>query len=82
MPLDPHLDCRDVALATRRVLTRATGTGNALIAAEPAACLIACQRSHETRSQHASFNEHCRMCAEVTGETADACRQALADLRA
>ncbi|MFE9096672.1 hypothetical protein [Streptomyces sp. NPDC007264] len=76
------LDCADSVLATRRILTRATGPNGALLGAQLEACLIACQRSHEECSRHSAHHEHCRLCADATRQAADACRQALTALRA
>jgi hypothetical protein len=75
------LDCGDVVVATRRLLTRAAGDESALIAAQLEACLMACRRSHETCIQTAPAHEHCRLCAAATERAADACRQALEALR-
>ncbi|WP_328491601.1 hypothetical protein OHS59_01810 [Streptomyces sp. NBC_00414] len=75
------LDCGDVVLATRRVLTGATGTDAGLLAAQLEACMIACQLSHDACGLHAAHHEHCRLCAEATQQAADACRTALAGLR-
>lgn len=73
------LDCNDVAVATRRMITRATGDG--LLSAQLEACLIACRRSHEECSRHAEHHEHCRLCAAATSRAAEACRRALDALR-
>ncbi len=75
------LDCGDVVVATRRLLTRATGDDSALIAAQLEVCLMACRRSHETCSRTAAAHEHCRLCIAATDRAADACRQALKALR-
>jgi hypothetical protein len=75
------LDCGDVVVTTRRLLTRATGADSALIAAQLEVCLMACQRSHDTCSRTAAAHEHCRLCAAATQRAADACRQALEALR-
>src|SRR5260221_8839272 len=73
------LDCGDVVVATRRLLTRATGDDSALVAAQLEVCLMACRRSHETCSRTA--HEHCRLCVDATHRAADACRRALQALR-
>ena len=75
------LDCGDVVVTTRRLLTRATGDDSALIAAQLEVCLMACRRSHEACSRTAAAHEHCRLCAAATDRTADACRRALEALR-
>ncbi len=75
------LDCGDVVVATRRLLTRATGEDGALLAAQLEACLIACQRSHEACRRTADAHEHCRLCSEATQRAAEACRQALQAMR-
>jgi hypothetical protein len=75
------LDCGDVVVTTRRMLTRAAGDDSALIAAQLEVCLMACRRSHEACSRTAAAHEHCRLCADATQRAADACRQALQALR-
>ncbi|ETK32763.1 hypothetical protein [Microbispora sp. ATCC PTA-5024] len=75
------LDCGDVVVATRRLLTRATSDDSALIAAQLEVCLMACRRSHDACSRTASVHEHCRLCAAATDRAADACRRALDALR-
>lgn len=75
------LDCGDVVVATRRLLTRATDRDSALITAQLEVCLMACQRSHDTCSQTAAVHEHCRLCAEAADRAAQACRRALHVLR-
>lgn len=75
------LDCGDVLVATRRMLTRATADDNALIAAQLEVCLMACRRSHEACGRTASEHEHCRLCTDATSRAAEACRQALTALR-
>ncbi|WP_329246258.1 four-helix bundle copper-binding protein [Actinoallomurus sp. NBC_01490] len=75
------LDCGDVVVATRRLLTRATADDYGLIPAQLEVCLIACERSNETCSRTADVHEHCRLCATATGRAADACRRALDALR-
>jgi hypothetical protein len=75
------LDCSDVVVTTRRLLTRATGDDSALIAAQLEVCLMACQRSHEMCIRTAPAHEHCRLCAGATDRAAGACRRALEALR-
>jgi hypothetical protein len=75
------LDCGDALVATRRLLTRATGDDYGLIAAQLEVCLIACERSNETCSRTAGVHEHCRLCTVATRRAADACRSALDALR-
>ncbi len=75
------LNCGDVVVTTRRLLTRATSDDSILIAAQLEACLVACGRSHEACSQTAAAHDHCRMCAAATQRAADACSQALEALR-
>ncbi|MFC4011105.1 four-helix bundle copper-binding protein [Nonomuraea purpurea] len=75
------MDCGDVALATRRLLTRATREDSALVAAQLEVCLMACRRSHEACSRNAAAHAHCNLCAEATERAADACRRALQALR-
>lgn len=75
------LDCGDVVVATRRLLTRATADDYGLIAAQLEVCLIACQRSNETCSRTAGVHEHCRLCTAATRRAADACRRTLDALR-
>jgi hypothetical protein len=75
------LDCGDVVVTTRRLLTRAAGDDSALIAAQLEACLMACRRSHEACIQTAAAHEHCRLCTAATDRAADACRRALEALR-
>ena len=75
------LDCGDVVVTTRRMLTRAAGDDSALIAAQLEVCLMACRRSHEACSRTAAAHEHCRLCADATQRAADACRQTLQALR-
>ena len=84
---DPHLadavardmDCTDVVMATRRVLTRTAGTDRALVEAQIRACVVACERSTESCGRHAGHHEHCRVCAEATRRCADACRSLLTE---
>ncbi|WP_320775925.1 hypothetical protein [Streptomyces sp. CRN 30] len=76
-----NLDCADVAVATRRVLTRGSTPDPALLTAQVEACLIACERSRDLCGRHAARHEHCRICAEVTGRAADVCRDVLAAAR-
>jgi hypothetical protein len=71
------MDCADVAETTRRVLTRGTGPGSALLSAQLESCVVACERSHEHCSQHVQHHAHCRMCSEATRRCAEICRQAL-----
>ncbi|WP_433190372.1 four-helix bundle copper-binding protein [Actinoallomurus sp. CA-150999] len=75
------LDCGDVVVATRRMLTRATGDDSALIAAQLEVCLMACLRSHDSCIRTAAAHEHCRLCAAATERAAEACRRALQALR-
>ena len=75
------LDCGDVVVATRRLLTRASGDDSALIVAQLEICLMACLRSNETCSRTAAVHEHCRLCTAATRRAADACRRALEALR-
>src|SRR5512139_119399 len=75
------LDCNDVAVATRRMITRARG-GDGLLSIQLEACLLACERSHDECGQHSAHHEHCRLCAAATRRAADACRRALDTLRA
>ncbi|WP_405573616.1 hypothetical protein OG418_49385 [Streptomyces phaeochromogenes] len=79
--ISQDLDCADVTMATRRVLTRGSSHDAALLTAQVEACLIACRRSHDTCSQHADHHEHCRICADATERAADACREILAAVR-
>jgi hypothetical protein len=72
------LDCADVTLATLRVLSRATGSDPTLLSAQLEACLLACERSHESCSAHAEHHRHCRICSQTTKQCADACRDLLA----
>lgn len=71
------LDCADVVQATIRVLTRATDLDHGLLSAQLEACLMACERSHESCRMHAEHHSHCRMCSAATKECADACRELL-----
>ena len=75
------LDCGDVVVTTRRLLTRATGDDSALIAAQLEVCLMACRRSHEACSRTAAAHEHCRLCTDAAHQAAEACRRALKALR-
>lgn len=52
MSIDRDLDCADIAVATRRVLTRGSNPETTLLAAQLQACVLACQRSHESCDQH------------------------------
>lgn len=70
------LDCADVVQATIRVLTRATE--HTLLSAQLEACLLACERSHESCREYAEHHSHCRICAETTKECANVCRELLA----
>lgn len=72
------LDCADVVQATTRVLTRATDQDHSLLSAQLEACVMACERSHESCSAHAEHHSHCRICSEHTKQCADACRELLA----
>lgn len=76
------LDCADVVEATRRVLTRGNGPDSALVSAQLEACLLACERSHESCSRHAEHHVHCRICADATQRCAETCRQLLTALHA
>lgn len=74
------LDCADVVGVTRQVLTRGSGPDNMLLKAQFEACLLACERSYELCSQHASHHAHCRLCSEATTHCMDVCREVLAAL--
>jgi hypothetical protein len=74
------LDCADVVDVTRRVLTRGTGPDSSLLSAQLEACLVACERSHESCGQHADRHEHCRICADATQRCADMCRNVMRSL--
>lgn len=75
------LDCGDVVVATRRLLTRASDRDSALIAVQLEVCLMACQRSHEACGRAAAAHEHCRLCADATERAVEVCRRALHALR-
>ncbi|RAY15735.1 hypothetical protein DPM19_08115 [Actinomadura craniellae] len=75
------LDCADVVTSTRRLLTRTKIDDSALLTAQLEVCLLACQRSNETCSRHASHHEHCRICSQATQRAIDTCHQALNALR-
>ncbi|RSO09101.1 hypothetical protein DMH18_19985 [Streptomyces sp. WAC 06783] len=77
MSIDRDLDCADIAVATRRVLTRGSNPETTLLAAQLQACVLACQRSHESCDQHVQQPAHCRLCAEATAQAAAACKQAM-----
>lgn len=81
LPVLHDLDCGDVVAVTRRVLTRAKADDSALMSAQLEACLMACQRSYDTCSPHASHHAHCRICSQATERTVEACRRALEALR-
>jgi len=75
-------DCSEVCATTRRLIMRATADDSALITAQLEACLIACQLSEEQCQMTATEHEHCRLCMAATHQAVEACRQALAILRA
>jgi hypothetical protein len=76
------MDCSEVVATTRRLLMRATADDSTLITAQLEACLIACRRSEEQCQMTAAEHEHCRHCLTATHRAVEACRQALAVLRA
>jgi hypothetical protein len=73
------LNCADVVAVTRRVLTG--GNDGALLSSQLEACVMACEHSAELCAKHAGHHEHCRLCSQATRECAEACRQALRELR-
>lgn len=75
------LDCGDVVVATRRLLTRATADDCGLIPAQREVGLISCECGNETCSRTAGVHEHRRLCAAATERAAGACRHALDALR-
>jgi hypothetical protein len=76
------MDCSEVCATTRRLLMRATADDSTLITAQLEACLIACQLSEEQCQMTAAEHAHCRVCMAATHQAVEACRQALAVLRA
>ncbi len=73
-------DCADVCAATARVLTRRSGTNDALVRSLLAACQEACRSCAEECEQHAGMHEHCRICAEACRHCEQACAELLAEL--
>ena len=70
-------DCADVALATGRVLSRATTPDWEVIHATLRACVLACEHCAEQCACHASHHPHCRISAEACHECATACLRLL-----
>lgn len=72
------LDCADICSATARVLGRPTWSEPArpVIAAQMAACALACRACALECARHAEHHAHCRICMEAC----EACALACADL--
>lgn len=71
-----NLDCADICTATGHIVSRRTGSNEAVIIATLAACETACRLCAEECLKHASMHEHCRICAESCERCADACAAA------
>ncbi|MGV9666003.1 hypothetical protein ACWDUL_16610 [Nocardia niigatensis] len=71
------LDCADVVAATRRLLTRHSGSDTSVISAQLEACLLACERSRQLCRVHAEEHEHCRLCAQATERCIETSRELL-----
>lgn len=72
------LDCADICTATARVLGRPTlnELAQPVIAAQMAACALACRACAQECRRHAEQHAHCRICMEAC----EACALACADL--
>jgi len=70
-----NLDCADVCTATARVGMRRTGGDRNLIRTLLAVCIEACENCGIECARH--DHAHCRRCAEMCNECAQACRAAL-----
>lgn len=75
-----NLNCADVCAATGRVLTRRTGTNDALTRSLLEACRDACRACAEECERHAEMHEHCRVCAQACRRCEKACDDVLATL--
>jgi hypothetical protein len=74
------IDCSDVCEVTARIAMRRTGVNRELIRAQLAVCVRACETCAEECEKH--NNAHCRRCAQMCRETAEAARIALEALNA
>ena len=72
------LDCSDVCNATARVAMRRTGGDRNLIRTLLATCIEACRNCADECANH--DNPHCRRCATMCVECAQACLAALETL--
>lgn len=70
------LDAADVNTALVRVLPRATEPANATLRTLLTAAAQACRDCAERCRLHADAHDHCRVCAEVCEQTAEACERA------
>lgn len=75
-----NMDCADVCLTSGLIATRRSGGDVPVIAAQLAACQLACARCAEECERHAEMHEHCRICAEACRDCERACREAIASL--
>ncbi|MBB3263960.1 hypothetical protein FHW79_001575 [Azospirillum sp. OGB3] len=75
-----NMDCADVCTATGSVVTRRSGSNEAVIRAMLDACATACRLCAEECERHAGMHQHCRICAEACRTCEDACRKALQTL--
>lgn len=69
------MDCSDVCTAAARVAMRRTGGDRNLIRTLLATCIEACENCANECAGH--DNAHCRRCATMCVECAQACRTAL-----
>lgn len=80
-PMDMHQcirtcsDCADICVATARVAVRRTGQNVAMLRAQVAACIEACELCAAECERH--DDAHCKLCATMCRECAEDCRRAL-----
>jgi hypothetical protein len=70
-------DCADVCTATYRVGSRRTGGDRQLIRSLLATCIEVSTRCADECEFHGDTHGHCRRCAAMCRDCADACRAAL-----
>ncbi len=74
------LDCADVCMTSARLLSRRTGSNEAVVRAQVEAMRLAVRACADECEQHADMHEHCRICAEACRRCETACDALLGDL--
>ena len=72
------LDCADVCVATRRVISRRTEYDANVTRVLLEACIAACRSCGEECERHAQHMAQCRVCAESCRQCDETCRELLA----